>query len=205
MNNLKTRGKTGKGRKPRVLLIATGCAQAESIPRLVFNLLDHPKAGSHDVIVVATVPALDFFSRRRVERMTKRKVYVRHTDGTKEFPVPHINLTEWADLILIYPASANTIAKCAHGLCDSLASTIVLASRAPVYFGTTMNTAMYENPITQKNLKTLKRAGHRFIPFERATGEAVEKYYCSEQMVLRTCVEFFTQDKRIRHAARSPR
>ncbi|HLG20853.1 MAG TPA: flavoprotein [Bdellovibrionota bacterium] len=186
-----------KGRLPHVVLAVTGCVQAEVTPRLVSNLLYHPEIGRHEVIVAATPAALGFFEREVVEKLIGRKMFVHHTDTTEEFPVPHINLADWADVTLVYPASANTIAKCAHGICDSLVAGLVLAATSPVYFGPTMNRRMYESRVTQRNLKLLKEYGHRFIPQEtcrvtvKATGEVEEKLYCTESMVLHVCQELF--------------
>ena len=187
----------GTNRLARVLLAVTGCAQAEVVPRLVRNLLDHPDIGKHQVIVAATRPALEFFEVSQVRKLTGRRVFVNHTDGTGEFPVPHIGLVEWADVIIVYPASANTLAKCAHGICDSLVSTLVLAAPCPVYFGPAMNGLMLQNSITQRNLQILQDNGYRFVPQElgrvliHSTGQIEERMYCTETMVLSVCEDLF--------------
>lgn len=181
----------------RVLLAVTGCAQAEITPRLVRRLGAHPRVGPLEVIVVATEAALEFFDRAKVERATGRPVFVHHRDATAEFPVPHVNLAEWAEVILVYPASANTLAKCAAGICDNLVSTLALAARCPVYFGPSMNDAMQEHPITRRNLAQLEAAGYRWIGREevrvlvRATGRRVRRSFCTEAMVLATCDDVF--------------
>lgn len=177
--------------------MVTGCVQAELTPKLVSDLKSFPGIGRPEVIVVATRPALKFFNTAKIERLTEHKVFVDHEDGTVEFPVPHINLPEWADAIFVYPASANTIAKCAHGLADSLASNIVLAAKRPVFFGPTMNKAMYENPVTQHNLRLLKKAGYVLLPRKmcrvtvKATGQVEERLFCPESMVLAMCLKLF--------------
>lgn len=181
------------GRPPRILLAVTGCAQAEAIPRLVASLQRHPDLGPQEVIVAATEAALRFFDSAEVEAKTGERVFVDHFDGTARFPVPHISLVEWADGLIVYPASANTIAKCAHGICDSLVASLVLAARCPVYFGPSMNEAMYENVIHQRNLAILQEASYQLIPREtarvlkRATGEIVSSLFCTEAMVLSVC------------------
>ena len=175
----------------------TGCAQAERTSRLVRNIIHHPDSGDHEVIVVATQPALHFFERAPVEKLTKRRVFVEHTDSTEEFEIPHIGLAEWADVVIVYPASANTLAKCAHGLADTLVTNVVLAARCPVYFGPCMNERMYDNPVTQRNLKILEELGHHFLPKEiatamvKATGEIKETECHTERMVLATLAELF--------------
>lgn len=173
-----------------ILLGICGCTQAEVTPRLVHNLKHHPDIGTHEVIVVATPSALQFFEKKIVEDLTKHRVFVEHSDGSDEFPVPHINLAEWADMFIVYPASANTLAKCAHGICDTLVSHLVMTCRCPVFFGPTMNVLMSDNVFTRRNRKTLEDAGLNFIGEEmtpvtvRATGNVEEKMYCSERMVL---------------------
>ena len=175
---------------PKILLAVTGCAQAEVTPRLVHNLKHHPDIGTHEVMVVATKPALQFFEKEIIEKLTGKPVFTDHSEGNEEFPVPHINLAQWADLILVYPASANTVAKCAHGFTESLVANIVLASDCPVYLGPTMNKLMYEKPATQRNLNLLEENGYHLIPQQlakivvRATGMMEEKMFCTEVMVL---------------------
>jgi phosphopantothenoylcysteine decarboxylase/phosphopantothenate--cysteine ligase len=182
---------------PHVLLCVTGCAQAERTPRLARNIIHHPDSGDHEVIVAATVPSLYFFERAAVEKLTGRRVFVEHTDATDEFEIPHIGLAEWADVVIVYPASANTLAKCAHGLADSLVANVVLATRSPVYFGPCMNELMYDNPVTQRNLKILEELGHRFLPKEiatamvKSTGEITETECHTERMVLAALTELF--------------
>jgi phosphopantothenoylcysteine decarboxylase/phosphopantothenate--cysteine ligase len=149
------------------------------------------------VIVVATRPALQFFERTAVEKLTGRRVFVDHTDSTDDFEIPHIGLAEWADVVIVYPASANTLAKCAHGLADSLVANVVLATRSPVYFGPTMNELMYDNPVTQRNLRILEDLGHRFLPKETATamvkstGEIMELECHTERMALVVLEDLF--------------
>jgi phosphopantothenoylcysteine decarboxylase/phosphopantothenate--cysteine ligase len=75
----------------------------------------------------------------------------------------HISLTENADLMLVAPATANMLAKVAHGLCDDLVSLMVCAAACPVIFAPAMNNRMWANPITQENVTKLTAAGYRFI------------------------------------------
>jgi phosphopantothenoylcysteine decarboxylase/phosphopantothenate--cysteine ligase len=75
----------------------------------------------------------------------------------------HISLADRADLILVAPACANTLAKAAHGICDDLLTTTICASTAPVVFAASMNVKMWNNPITQENVARLKKHGYHFI------------------------------------------
>lgn len=82
-------------------------------------------------------------------------------------PIPHISLADWADLIVVAPATANAVAKAAHGIADDLLSTLLLAHQKPVLWVPAMNVHMFENPITQKNLSLLKERGdHVLSPSE---------------------------------------
>jgi phosphopantothenoylcysteine decarboxylase/phosphopantothenate--cysteine ligase len=75
----------------------------------------------------------------------------------------HISLTERASLLLVAPASADILAKVAHGLCDDLVSLMICAAACPVVFAPAMNNRMWDNPITQENIAKLKSHGYRFI------------------------------------------
>jgi phosphopantothenoylcysteine decarboxylase/phosphopantothenate--cysteine ligase len=75
----------------------------------------------------------------------------------------HIGLTEQADLMLVAPATADMIAKAAHGLCDDLVSLMINAAACPVIFAPAMNNRMWENPITKQNVAKLQKHGYRFI------------------------------------------
>ena len=75
----------------------------------------------------------------------------------------HIGLTERADLMLVAPATANVLAKVAHGLCDDLVSLMVNASACPVVFAPAMNNRMWDNPIARENVAKLQAIGYRFI------------------------------------------
>ena len=80
-----------------------------------------------------------------------------------EFKVEHVALAQLADIVMIAPATANVMAKLAHGLADDMLTTTVLASRAPKIIAPAMNTAMYENPVTQDNIELLKHYGMEVI------------------------------------------
>ena len=185
-------------KKAKVLLGACGCAQAEAIPRLVQKILNLDLGETTlDIVLVATQSSLKFFDYKSVAKLIGRPMFVEHTDYTSEFDVPHIQLGLWADLVIIYPASANTIARCAHGMTDSLLSNIVLAAKCPVFFAPFMNEAMLNNPVTQHNLKQLKKWGYKFIRKEKgnvfihATKTNVVKEYCTENAVLTTIFDFY--------------
>jgi len=79
---------------------------------------------------------------------------------------PHIDLAAWADLIVVAPATANVLGKTAAGIADDLLSTLIMAARSPVLFAPAMNVRMWENPVTQGNIRTLESLGFRFVEGE---------------------------------------
>ncbi|MEO1369096.1 MAG: flavoprotein, partial [Acidobacteriota bacterium] len=117
-----------------------------------------------EIVVAATRRALDFFDPGSVEALIGDRIYVDHRGGSERFPVPHIQIAEWAELLVVFPASASTIARCAHGFADTLVSNLVMAARCPVHFGPSMHPAMLENPVVRGNIERLKAAGYQLIP-----------------------------------------
>ncbi|MEM1180200.1 MAG: flavoprotein [Acidobacteriota bacterium] len=179
---------------PKILLAVSGCSQAEHTARLVRSLQELPAI---ELIVAATPRALGFFEIEEVAALTGESVYVEHRNASKRFPVPHIHLAEWAELVVVFPASANTIARCAHGFSDTLVSNLVLAAKCPVYFGPSMNAAMLENPIVQGNLEKLKAAGYQLIPrvptevFTQSDQRFTVELACTEDTVKAICHHAF--------------
>ena len=125
------------------------------------------KAGA-DVHVIMTENAREFITPLTFETLTNNRCVVDTFARDFSYDVTHISLAKAADLILIAPATANVLAKLAHGIADDMLTTTVLAARREKLVAPSMNTAMLENPITQENLKTLRRYGFQVI--EPATG-----------------------------------
>ena len=111
----------------------------------------------HDVHVVPTPSALRFIGRPTWEAISHHPVSDELFDDVSE--VRHVALGQQADLIVIAPATANTIAKLAVGIADTLLGTTVLASRAPLVLAPAMHTEMWEHPATQANISTLRERG----------------------------------------------
>ena len=122
-----------------------------------------------NVKVIMTKAATEFVSPRTFQEITKNAVYVEMFGDAANFNVAHIALADFADLILVSPATANFLAKTAHGIADDLLTTTILATTAPKIFCPSMNTNMLENPATQENLKILQKRGVKIL--EAATGE----------------------------------
>ncbi|MGM9604642.1 MAG: bifunctional phosphopantothenoylcysteine decarboxylase/phosphopantothenate--cysteine ligase CoaBC [Faecousia sp.] len=116
------------------------------------------KAGAN-VHVIMTKNATEFITPLTFETLTNNRCIVDTFDRNFQYDVAHISLAKAADLMLIAPATANVIAKLAHGQADDMLTTTVLAARCRKLVAPAMNTAMLENPITQDNLKTLEHYG----------------------------------------------
>lgn len=116
------------------------------------------------VEVVMTENATEFVTPLTFEQLTGRRVMVDTFDRNFSHQVEHIALAERTDLVIVAPATANVCAKFAHGLADDMLTTTVLACRCPKLIAPAMNTNMFENPVTQDNLKLLEHYGWEIIP-----------------------------------------
>ena len=119
-----------------------------------------------DVEVIMTRNATQFITPLTFETLTGHKCMVDTFDRDFKFEVTHISLAKKADVILVAPATANVIAKMAHGIADDMLTTVLLAAKCPKLVSPAMNTGMLENPITQDNLRTLEHYGFTVIPSE---------------------------------------
>ena len=116
-----------------------------------------------DVRVIMTKNAVNFINPITFESLTGHKCIIDTFDRNFEFKVEHVALAQKADVIMVAPATANVIAKLAHGLADDMLTTTILASKAPKIIAPAMNTGMYENPVTQDNLSVLKQYGMEVV------------------------------------------
>ena len=132
------------------------------------NLASMLKKQGCNVNVIMTKNAQEFITPLVFETLTQNKCYVDTFERAAKFDVEHISLAKAADLVLIAPASANVIAKLASGIADDMLTTTMLACEKPKLIAPAMNTAMYNNPVTQRNIQTLKDLGYSFI--EPASG-----------------------------------
>ena len=143
-----------------IVLGITGGIAAYKMPNVAHALA---KAGAN-VHVLMTKNATEFITPLVFETLTNNRCIVDTFDRNFQYDVAHISLANAADLMLIAPATANVIAKLAHGLADDMLTTVTLAARCPKLVAPAMNTHMLENPITQDNLKTLEHYGFTVIP-----------------------------------------
>ncbi len=143
----------------KILLGVTGSIAAYKTPELVRQLV---KQGA-DVRVILTKAALDFVSPLALSTVSKNEVYTSFTDETKTSWVNHVDLGLWCDLLLVAPASANTIARFTTGVCDNLLTAVYLSCRSKVCLAPAMDVDMYAHFSTQNNIETLKKNGVIFI------------------------------------------
>ena len=123
------------------------------------------KKKGYNVKVVMTENATNIIGPLTLETLSKNRVYVDMWDKNPHYEVEHISLSDWADIVLIAPATYNIIGKVANGIADDMLSTILSAVslRKQVFFALAMNVNMYENPILNENINKLKTYGYRFI------------------------------------------
>ena len=143
-----------------IVLGITGGIAAYKMPNVAHALV---KLGA-DVHVLMTQNATEFITPLVFETLTNHRCIVDTFDRNFQYDVAHVSLANAADLMLIAPATANVIAKMAHGQADDMLTTVTLAAHCPKLVAPAMNTHMLENPITQDNIKTLEHYGFTVIP-----------------------------------------
>jgi phosphopantothenoylcysteine decarboxylase/phosphopantothenate--cysteine ligase len=143
----------------RILLCVCGGIAAYKAVELVRRLRD----GGDEVQVVMTDDALRFVGAASFQAVSGRTVRSSLWDEAAEAAMGHIELARWATRVLIAPATANTIAKLAHGLADDLVSTLCLVTTAPLAIAPAMNHRMWKHPATQANVATLRARGVQWI------------------------------------------
>jgi phosphopantothenoylcysteine decarboxylase/phosphopantothenate--cysteine ligase len=148
----------------KILIGITGGIAAYKIPLLVRLLV---KAGA-EVKVIATQSAFDFVTPLTLSTVSKSSVETEFYDDKGNWN-NHVELGIWADVLLVAPATANTIGKMANGICDNLLLATYLSARCPVIVAPAMDLDMLQHPSVQKNLKTLADYGNNVI--EPASGE----------------------------------
>ena len=142
-----------------IVLGVTGSIAAYKIASLA-SMLKKQKA---DVTVIMTQNAANFINPITFESLTGNKCLVDTFDRNFQHSVEHVSLAKQTDLFMIAPASANVIAKAAHGIADDMLTTTLLACQCPKIIAPAMNTRMYQNPIVQDNIKILERYGMEVI------------------------------------------
>ena len=123
------------------------------------------KKKGYNVKVVMTENATNIIGPLTLETLSKNRVYIDMWDKNPHYEVEHISLADWADIVLIAPATYNIIGQVANGIADDMLSTVLssVSLRKPIFFALAMNVNMYENPILNENIDKLKTYGYRFI------------------------------------------
>ena len=142
-----------------VVLGVTGSIAAYKIASLASML----KKQAADVTVIMTQNATNFINPITFESLTGNKCLVDTFDRNFQHSVEHVSLAKQTDVFLVAPASANVIAKAAHGLADDMLTTTLLACQCPKIIAPAMNTRMYQNPVVQNNMKLLQSYGMEVI------------------------------------------
>ncbi|MFI0789985.1 bifunctional phosphopantothenoylcysteine decarboxylase/phosphopantothenate--cysteine ligase CoaBC [Streptomyces lydicus] len=139
--------------RPRVVLGVSGGIAAYKACELLRRLTE----SGHDVRVVPTASALHFVGEATWSALSGNPATTEVWESVHE--VPHVRIGQAADLVVVAPATADMLAKAAHGLADDLLTNTLLTARCPVIFAPAMHTEMWENPATQENVATLRRRG----------------------------------------------
>ena len=121
------------------------------------------KKNNAEIKTILTKSAKEFVTPLSIASLSQGKVYVDLFNVENETEMDHIALSRWADVIVVAPATANTISKLSQGSSEDLASTVILASNKQVFLAPAMNVRMWEHPSTKDNLKILKSFGYKFI------------------------------------------
>ena len=143
----------------RVLLAVTGGIAAYKAPELVRDL----QRDGHEVRCAMSRSATRFVAPLSLQVLTGATVRQDLFDPSEEGEIDHIRLADWADLIIVAPATAHILGRMSHGLADDLVSSVMLATRAPILVAPAMNVNMWQHPATQVNVEALRERGIRFV------------------------------------------
>lgn len=179
-----------------ILVGITGSIAAFKTPLLIRLL----KKEGANVKVVMTQCATDFVTPLTLSTLSQQPILIEPYNKVDGSWHSHVEWGRWADLFIIAPASANTIAKMANGIADNLLSTCYLAAKCPVFFAPAMDLDMFYHPTTAKNIRTLQSYGNRLI--EPQTGELASGLTGAgrmeePEMILKVVKDFFEEKKEL--------
>ncbi len=147
------------GPSANIVVAASGAVAAVHVPQLVQALQQR----GWNVRVALTRNARRFVSPLALEALTHRSVVRDLWPRRADQPVPHLELSDWADVLVVYPASATTLARIAAGDCSDIVSATAIAARGPVLLAPSMNPRMFHAPAVQRNVQTLRADGFRIV------------------------------------------
>lgn len=176
-----------KGKK--IVLAVTGSIAAYKVVILLRMLIKEEA----EVQVIMTKSAADFITPLTLSTLSKNKVLTNLTD--QDSWVNHVLLARWADMLIVAPASCNTIAKMSAGLCDNLLLAVYLSVVCPVFIVPAMDADMWLHPATKKNIENLKRNGNKLLPVndgELASGLSGEGRMAEPEEILKYIRQYFS-------------
>ena len=179
----------------QIVVGLTGGVACYKIPNLV-RLLHKDDAV---VQVIMTNGATKFITPLTLESVSNRPVAVELFPQGEFVSTRHIDFSDWADLVVVAPATANFLGKMASGISDDLLTTVVCAHKKPILMVPAMNPGMWENPVTQKNYEYLKKLGHQFIDpdeGEMACDHVGVGRMAEPEIIFRRIVEHFSAGKK---------
>jgi phosphopantothenoylcysteine synthetase/decarboxylase len=156
----------------KILIGVTGGIAAYKLPGVIRRL----RESGYEVETIATEAAFHFIPEETLAIATGGRVHTEKTWWEESGRVEHVSLARWADLVLVAPATADSMARAAIGLGDDLLSATILAGAKRVLWAPAMNPEMWESPATRRNVETLKSWGHSFVgPAEGPMASAEEE------------------------------
>ena len=180
-----------KGKK--ILLAISGGIAAYKMNYLV---RDFVKKGA-EVKVILTPSAENFVAKVTLSTLSKNAVYSDFYDQNGTWN-SHVELALWADVLLVAPCTANTLAKMVHGICDNLVIATYMSAKCPVFIAPAMDLDMYAHPSTKENLEKVERFGHHIIPAETgelASGLEGQGRLAEPETILQKIEDFFAQNQ----------
>lgn len=155
------------------------------------------KKNGHNVKVIMTENATKIITPLTLETLSRNKVVTDMWDTNRGYDVEHISFAQWADVVLIAPATYNIVGKTANGIADDMLSTVISACTKPKFFALAMNVNMYENPILHENIEKLKKYGCRFIEADEgflACNANAKGRLKNEDEIVKILEDFFAEE-----------
>ena len=180
--------------RKKILIAITGGIAAYKINTLVRDFI---KNGA-EVQVILTPSAKEFVSPLTLSTLSKRKVFSEFSSQDGEWN-SHVDLALWADVMLVAPCTANTLAKMVNGICDNLMIATYLSAKCPVFIAPAMDMDMYIHPSTERNLKLAEKYGNIIIPAEEgelASGLVGKGRMAETKTIYKTIANFFNSEQK---------
>ncbi|MGD6833257.1 bifunctional phosphopantothenoylcysteine decarboxylase/phosphopantothenate--cysteine ligase CoaBC [Sutcliffiella halmapala] len=177
----------------KILLCVTGGIAVYKAVALTSKLVQQ----GAEVKVIMSQSACKFVTPLSFQALSRNEVFTDTFEEKNPSVISHIDLADWADLILVAPATANTIGKMANGLADDMVTTTLLAATAPIWVAPAMNVHMYDHPAVKENMKRLAAFGYRFIePGEGflACGYVGKGRLEEPESIVQAVIDYFTTD-----------